>query len=112
MVEPKDIEKIKEDKDALDQSLALNKITMQVLQDRAKDNKRLWIALIISIIMNLFIMGGFLYYESQWTQVPSTTTTETTTVTQDTNEGAGNNVYQAGENATYSQGTPVPTGGE
>lgn len=31
-------------------------------------------------------------------------TTETTTVTQDTGEGDGNNVYQAGEYATYEEG--------
>lgn len=31
-------------------------------------------------------------------------TSETTTVTQDTGEGEGNNVYQAGEYATYDEG--------
>lgn len=30
--------------------------------------------------------------------------TEETTVTQDTGEGSGNNVYQAGEYATYDEG--------
>lgn len=32
-------------------------------------------------------------------------TTTTTTITQDTGEGSGNNVYQAGENAVYEEGS-------
>lgn len=109
MVDEKDLRELKEEQGALDQSIALNKITMKLLHDRAADCKRLWIALVISILVNLFIVGGFLWYESQWEY----TTTETTTVTQDTGEGTGNNVYQAGENATYQQGaSDTEAGGE
>lgn len=93
---------IKTKDDALDQSLALNRVTMKLLKDRAAECKRLWVALVISIVVNLCIVGGFLWYESQWEY----TTTETTTVTQDTGEGSGNNVYQSGENATYTQKNP------
>lgn len=84
---------------SLDESIALNRITMQLLKDRAADCKRLWIALIISILANLIICGAFLWYESQWER------TETvTTVIQDTEDGGGNNVYQSGESATYNEG--------
>lgn len=33
----------------------------------------------------------------------TTTTTETTTIEQDTGEGSGNNVFQSGENSSYTQ---------
>lgn len=84
MVDGKDLKKLKEEQGALDQSIALNKITMKLLHDRAADCKRLWIALIISILVNLSIVGSFLWYGSQWDY--TTTTTETTTVTQDIGE--------------------------
>lgn len=109
MINEKDFKQLREEDGALDQSIALNKITMKLLHDRAADCKRLWIALVISILVNLALVGGFLWYESQWEY----TTTETTTVTQDTEEGTGNNVYQAGENATYHQGaSETEAGGE
>lgn len=111
MVDEKDLKKLKEEQGALDQSIALNKITMKLLHDRAADCKRLWIALVISILVNLSIVGSFLWYESQWDY--TTTTTKTTTVTQDTSEGTGNNVYQSGENATYQQeASDTDAGGE
>lgn len=89
--------------EALDQSMALNRVTMQLLKDRAQDCKRLWIALIVSILINLVIVGLFLWDNSRWEE----TTTETiTTVEQDTGEGSGNNIYQSGENASYNQEVP------
>ena len=56
------ISKLKEEEDALDQSIALNKITMKLLHDRAADCKRLCIALVISILVNLAIVASFLWY--------------------------------------------------
>lgn len=85
--------KIKEEEDALDQSVALNRIVMELLKTRAKENKRLWIALVISILINLFIVGGFLWYESQWEY-----TTTTTEVQQDSGED-GLNMLQVGDNS-------------
>lgn len=79
---------------------ALNKITMKLLEEKAKEAKRLWIALIVSILVNAFLVTAFLYYESQFT---TTVDTVTTTVTQDTGEGQGNNIYQSGESATYNE---------
>ena len=82
-----------EEEDALNQSVALNRIVMQLLKTRAQECKRLWIALIISILVNLAIVGGFLWYESQWEY--STTTTE---VQQDSGED-GLNMLQVGDNS-------------
>lgn len=86
--------KIKEEENALDQSVALNKIVMQLLKTKAQENKRLWIALVISILVNLCIVGGFLWYESQWEY----TTTHTTEVTQES-EDTGHNLLQVGDNS-------------
>ncbi len=98
MKEPENITdalgKIKEEEDALDQSVALNKIVMQLLKTKAQENKRLWVALVISILVNLFIVGAFLWYESQWEY----TTTTTTEVMQDS-EDNGNNMLQVGDNS-------------
>lgn len=89
------IGKIKEEENALDQSVALNKIVTQLLKTKAQENKRLWIALVISILVNLLIVGGFLWYESQWEYTTTTTTTE---VSQDS-EDSGSNVLQVGDNS-------------
>ena len=57
-----DLDTLKSEEDALDQSIALNKITLKLLHDRAADCKRLWIALVISILVNLAIVTSFLWY--------------------------------------------------
>ncbi len=93
------LQQLKSEDGALDQSLALSKITMGLLHDRAADCRRLWIALIISIALNLCTVIGFLWYESQWER----SETITTTVTQDTQDGTGNNIYQSGKDASYTQ---------
>lgn len=87
--------KIKDEENALDQSVALNKIVMQLLKTRAQECKRLWIALIVSILINLLIVGGFLWYESQWEYTTTTTSTE---VEQDSGED-GLNMLQVGGNS-------------
>lgn len=90
--------------DVLNESLALNHVVIALLVDRRKENLRLWIALVISILINLLIVVGFLYYNSLFEyDTTTTTTTETTTVTQDQDSG-GSNIYQAGEYATLNQG--------
>lgn len=88
------ISKLKEEEDALDQSIALNKIIMNLLKTKAQENKRLWIALVISILVNLAIVGGFLWYESQWDYFAETTTD----VVQDT-RGEGSNLLQVGDSS-------------
>lgn len=99
-----DINQIKSEEDAIDQLSALNHITLQLLKDRAQDCKRLWIALIISILVNLVLVGAFLWYESQWEY----TTTETTTTTQEVEgDGAGINNISGdwySDNSTHNEG--------
>lgn len=94
-----DLNEMKE-KEALDQSVALNRIVLNMLESKRKEDFWLRIVLIISILANIAISCIFIGYESQFT----TEKTITTTVTQDTGEGEGNNVYQSGEHANYVQG--------
>ena len=91
---------IKNEGDALDQSIALNRIVMTVLQQQKDINKRLFIALVISLVMNVAIVAGFLWYESQWEY-------STTTITQEVDgESDINNVNgdQYNDNATHNEG--------
>ncbi len=86
----------------LEESLALNRITIDLLTQKKKEHFRLWIVILALILVNLIEVGIFVWYESQM-EVTETTTTTTTTVEQDTGSGSGNNVYQAGEQATYNE---------
>lgn len=95
-----DLNEMKE-KEALDQSVALNRIVLNMLESKRKEDFWLRILLIISILSNILISCIFVGYESQFTTEKTVTTT---TVTQDTGEGEGNNVYQSGEHANYVQG--------
>lgn len=95
-----ELDAVRKAEDALDQSVALNRIVMTMLESKRRADFWLRVILIISLLANIAIAGIFAWYESGW-EYNSTTTT---TVTQDTGEGAGNNVYQAGENANYTQG--------
>lgn len=58
------IEEMENEEEALNQSLALNKVIINLLKQQRKTNKRMFIALIVSILVNLAIVGGFLWYES------------------------------------------------
>jgi cytoskeletal protein RodZ len=87
---------------ALEESLALNKITIDLLNQKKKEHLRLWIIIVVMAIINLIETGMFIWYESQF-ETTSTTTTETEIVEQDTGEGNGNNIYQSGENAQYNE---------
>jgi hypothetical protein len=100
-----ELNSIRKEEDALDQSIALNRVVMTLLENKKREDFWLRIVLIISLLANIAIAGIFTAYESQWT-----TTTTTTTITQDTGEGTGNNVYQSGENATYTQGDHLEEG--
>lgn len=86
-----------------DENLALAKISLELLKERNGYFKKLWIALIISILINLALAFSFLWYESQWEYVTTTTTT-----TQEV-EGEGssiNNVQgdQYNDQATHNEG--------
>lgn len=90
---------LKKDPDALDQSIGLNRILLTLIDSQKRVQRWLCILLVLSILCNVAICVIFVAYESQFV-----TTTETITITQDTGEGEGNNVYQSGENAQYVQG--------
>lgn len=90
---------LRKEEDALDQSLGLNRILLNLIDNQRKAHKWLCILLVISLLCNVAICCIFVAYESQFT-----TTTETITITQDTGEGEGNNVYQSGSDAQYIQG--------
>lgn len=92
-----------EKENALNESLAMTKLTIDLLNQKKKDSLRLWIVIIIMIIVNLVEAGLFVWYELQYEDV-STVTTTTTTEDIDQNAESSNNVYQAGENAQYNEG--------
>lgn len=99
-IDPREgLNEMTKEENALDQSIALNRIVMNMLAAKKREDFWLRIILLISILVNVIIASIFVAYESQWT-----TTTTTTTVTQDTGEGTGNNIFQTGENAEYNQG--------
>ena len=108
------------EKKMLEQAAITSTVMSKLLEHHERENKRLWIALCACII-SLLIMAICMIWtvmniqnvanealENALNTVAeigvTTETTETITVEQDTGEGSGNNVYQAGEYATYSEG--------
>lgn len=96
------IEEMENEEEALNQSLALNKVIINLLKQQRGTNKRMFIALIVSILVNLAIVGGFLWYESQWEY------TETKEITQEVsgNDPDINNVSgnQYKDSAIHNEG--------
>ncbi len=96
------IEEMENEGEALNQSLALNKVIINLLKQQRETNKRMFIALIVSILVNLAIIGGFLWYESQWEY------TETKEITQEVsgNDSDINNVSgnQYKDSAIHNEG--------
>ena len=96
------IEEMDNEGEALNQSLALNKVIINLLKQQRETNKRMFIALIVSILVNLAIVGGFLWYESQWEY------TETKEITQEVsgNDSDINNVSgnQYKDSAIHNEG--------
>lgn len=96
------IEEMENEGEALNQSLALNKVIINLLKQQRETNKRMFIALIVSILVNLAIVGGFLWYESQREY------TETKEITQEVsgNDSDINNVSgnQYKDSAIHNEG--------
>lgn len=69
----------------LEQSLALNKIVLQLLEDRKNEAKRLWAALVISILLNMAIILGVFWFLNNYEFVVSDTS-----VTQSADSGTNN----------------------
>lgn len=101
-----DVNQIRSEGDALDQSIALNRIVMSLLKSQKEANKRLFIALILSLLMNAVILAGFLYYESMWEHTVTTTETITTTQEVEGDSAEINNVQgnQYKDNSVHNEG--------
>ena len=80
---------------------AMNSVAVELLSQQRQHNKHLFIALIVSIMINIAIVIAFLIYEAQWEYVVEGSSTETI-VTQEQCENGGSNVFQTGEHATYN----------
>lgn len=74
-------------KDEINQSMALIKICKDLLEHKKRDTKILFITLIVSLLVNLAIVGAFLLYESGWEYSDSITTTTTTEQSADGKDG-------------------------
>lgn len=61
--------------DELNQSFAVIEICKDLLEHKKRDTKILFVSLIISLCMNLAIVGAFLWYESGWEYSDTVTTT-------------------------------------
>lgn len=61
--------------DELSQSFAVIEICKDLLEHKKRDTKILFVSLIISLCMNLAIVGAFLWYESKWEYSDTVTTT-------------------------------------
>ena len=71
-------------------------------KDRRSTKKIAIICCTICVVCVLVLAGIFVAFANG---MEITTTTEETTVSQDTENGTGNNVYQAGEYADYVEGS-------
>lgn len=91
------------DADITEQSVALVRIVMDLLDTTKKQVKGLIIALIVSIVTNIVIVGAFLYYESQFEYVETSKETVTMSTEGDNaeiNEVKGN---QYNDSSTHNQ---------
>lgn len=61
----------------LKQSLAVIEICKDLLEHKKRDTRLLFISLIVSLCINLIIVGAFLWYESTWEFSEGTVTTTT-----------------------------------
>lgn len=101
---------IKPEGDALDQSMALNKITMKLLEKKHKEDMLTKAILLVSILVNLAIVGVFIAYENQFVTIPATTETVTTTTSTTTQDVDGENAQinnvqgnQYKDNSTHNE---------
>lgn len=122
-----ELEEILKESDALNQSTALNKIVLKLLKDTKAENFRLWLALLLLMIITTFIaifmhlsnieqQNKFIETQNKYLEYLNSfeyeiieevyeegiiDDKESSEVIQENSNG--NNVYQAGDNATYNQ---------
>lgn len=105
------------EKDTIKKQVEQARIIADALERHEKENKRLWVALLCCIAALMLMAGSAVYAVSNAqrianeamlnalnsvAEIGATSETSTTTVTQDTGEGSGNNVYLQ-ENGTYNE---------
>lgn len=106
-----------DEKQVMEQSVETKAMMAEMLRQHDRENKRLWCA-VMALCVAVMIMAGCMLWAVQNAQNVANeailnalntvaemevTTTEETTVAQDTGEGGGNAVYQSGEYATYAE---------
>lgn len=109
------------EKQALQHSVEVSRLMADTLEHHERENRRLWRALIVSLICNIIIAACMVWMAMNYQAVTNNamaqaleavaeigvtteeTTTTTTTVTQDTGEGNGNNNYFDGGSTTYNE---------
>lgn len=60
-MDPKITEEIKKQEDALDQSIALNKITVMLLDERKKELKKIWVFFSVVCVAFVALFAVFAY---------------------------------------------------
>lgn len=108
-----------DEKNLIQESVQVARLMNDILSQHERENKRLWMA-VVTLALCVVVMAGCMVWAvlnvqnvaneamlnalNTVAEIGVTTETTTTEVTQDTGEGYGNNVYQAGEYATYDEG--------
>ena len=75
-------------KQQLDQSLAVIQLCKDLLEHKKRDTKLLFIALIVSLMVNVITVAAFLWYESTWEFSEGTVTTTTKTEQEVSGDGS------------------------
>ena len=79
--------------DELSQSFAVIEICKDLLEHKKRDTKILFVSLIISLCMNLAIVGAFLWYESRGEYSDTVTTTTEQVVDRDSGSTINGDQY-------------------
>lgn len=81
-----------EEKDVVEQSLALVDIVKDLLETTKQHLNKIYVILAVSLLTNLIIVGAFLWYESHMNTTVETSTETVTTQTVDGENSEVNNV--------------------
>lgn len=81
-----------EEKDVVEQSLALVDIVKDLLETTKQHLNKIYVVLAVSLLTNLIIVGAFLWYESHMNTTVETSTETVTTQTVDGENSEINNV--------------------
>lgn len=100
------LNEIQTEEDALDQSIALNRITLSMLEAQKESNRRMGRIIIALIIAIVVMFCAFLRYESQWENVEEVEETITTTQEVSGEDAEINNVQgdQYNDSSVHNEG--------